>query len=188
MNGLRSACINHVKDAAEVSFQRLEESLIGPNISSATLGQQLEIALFSHVDNQIKFIGGMWENEKGPGLQSYYRRVNFNELKPQLMLLYRAKINQLCRKLAVKEKSQNPVMSIGQQNNFSGSSNNIQIGNHNQQTISAINTIQTAIDASAAPPEQKTEVKSQFQKFLSHPATVGVLGKLAEAGLKTIVP
>jgi hypothetical protein len=62
---------------------------------------------------------------------------------------------------------------------------NIQIGDHNAQTvINVFNSLATEIDKSDAPEEQKKEAKQRLQAFLSHPIVSNALGG-ATAGIIT---
>ena len=64
--------------------------------------------------------------------------------------------------------------------NITGS-HNIQIGNQNVQNIvGSFELLTKALDSSDALPEEKTEVKSRLQAFLSHPLTQSILGSAAD--------
>lgn len=64
--------------------------------------------------------------------------------------------------------------------NFSGS-NNVQVGNHNAQHITAtFQTLIADIDKSNCTPSEKADAKSKLRAFLESPVAAAVLGGIAQ--------
>ncbi len=127
---METLCKAHLEGRAQIILETFEQNLIGPRISSPDLNSKLKTEFLTHFTAHFQIISRVLQAQiKG---QSYYRHVTLDHSRGRLISEYHARIDLLCRKIAIQESDSKPP-TIAKPVIVSGSSNNVQVGDHNFQ-------------------------------------------------------